>query len=149
MQDGKETLSWELAIQAASQDPTLRTLTESPVDAFSVLQLRYGLETSGWHYKTWAYLKRRNMFPSINNYEIIYTAPLPPFRDPTDALDAIYEQFHETVPDNFLGHTIVISDILVLKMDNYLSAHYVDKFGFADLLGFLPDSRSEVGKTTD
>ena len=75
-----------------------------------------------------------------DNYEIIYTAPLPNYNgDQNHTLNKLYEQFNINHPTNFKGHSLSVSDIIALKVNDRLSFHYVDSFGFAEQPYFLPE----------
>ena len=37
------------------------------------------------------------------------------------------------------GHSLSVSDIVALKVDGAVSVHYVDRYGFQELHGFLSD----------
>lgn len=42
-------------------------------------------------------------------------------------------------PDNFYGHSLSVSDIVALKVAGVVTAHYVDRYGWQKLHGFLSD----------
>lgn len=73
------------------------------------------------------------------NYECVYTAPLPTDapKTPHDNLNALYEQFNMDCPADFRGHSLSVSDVVALKQGGQIACHYVDRWGFAELPGFL------------
>jgi len=82
------------------------------------------------------------------NYKLVYTAPfseqieLP--SDCTEVLNRLYENFNINHPADFTGHSLSVSDVIVLKYGNYISSHYVDSTGFEDLAGFIGDENQEA-----
>ena len=46
------------------------------------------------------------------NYELVYTAPL----TEQDSLESIYTRFNINHPADFKGHSLSVSDIVVLQM---------------------------------
>jgi len=74
-----------------------------------------------------------------------YTASLPP--GSTDAeriLDEVYARFNLDHPSDFTGHSVSISDVIALKLNNQVTAYYVDVFGFQELHGFLDNPLRNV-----
>ena len=74
-----------------------------------------------------------------SNYELKYSAPL----TPDTTLDSIYDQFNINRPADFTGHSLSVSDIVVLHRNGQDTAHYVDSIGFADLPEFLTEQTQE------
>ena len=74
-----------------------------------------------------------------SNYELKYSAPL----TPDTTLDNIYDQFNINRPADFTGHSLSVSDIVVLHRNGQDTAHYVDSIGFADVPEFLTEQTQE------
>lgn len=74
-----------------------------------------------------------------SNYELKYSAPL----TPDTTLDSIYDQFNINRPADFTGHSLSVSDIVVLHRNGQNTAHYVDSIGFADVPEFLTEQTQE------
>lgn len=65
-------------------------------------------------------------------YDFVYTAPL----DDTITLEDIYEEFNLNHPKDFTGHSLSVSDVVVLHQDGKDSTYYVDRIGFEKLAQF-------------
>ena len=70
-----------------------------------------------------------------NNYRMVYhdtidTGGIDTEDDAYETLNQIFEQFNAENPSDFKGHSLSVSDIIVLKNNDELSAFYVDRFGF-------------------
>ena len=72
------------------------------------------------------------------NYDQIYTAPLAG----SDTLDGIYDRFNNDRPEDFEGHSLSVSDIVVLHQGGSDRAYYVDSFGFSEVPQFLEQQRA-------
>ena len=71
-----------------------------------------------------------------NRYEPAYADVLAPFSDKAAVLEEIYTRFNVKRPETFHGHSLSVSDIVVLKQDGVVSSHYVDSFGFREIPEF-------------
>lgn len=55
-------------------------------------------------------------------------------------MNDLYRQFNIEHPQDFTGHSLSVSDIIVLRQQGQVSSHYVDSWGFKELPQFLPDN---------
>ena len=68
-----------------------------------------------------------------DNYELVYSAEL----TPGTSLEDIYTRFNIDHPKDFKGHSLSVSDVVVLHQNGQDTAHYVDSFGYKDVPEFL------------
>ena len=54
-----------------------------------------------------------------------------------DMLEALYLKFNIARPHDFTGHSMSVSDVIALRMDGKVTAHYVDSVGFHELPDFF------------
>lgn len=78
------------------------------------------------------------------NYDLPYVGKLPD----TMGLNAIYEKFNLDRPEDFKGHSLSVSDIVVLHKDGENTAHFVDSFGFTELPLFLEKEQVREAEQT-
>lgn len=73
------------------------------------------------------------------NYELIYVGELSELQEQTEGetLEAIYEKFNIDHPEDYRGHSLSVSDIMVLHQNGENSVHFVDSFGFTGLPDFM------------
>ena len=76
------------------------------------------------------------------NYELIYTAPLAP----GTSLEDIYTRFNIDHPKDFKGHSLSVSDVVVLHQNGQDAAHYVDSFGYKEVPEFLQEQTQQPEK---
>lgn len=108
-------------------------------DSFSIYQLKHGLEQEGLYFMPYEYLQKKGHSVDPANYEIAYTAPLLPDTSPED----IYTRFNINPPEDFTGHSLSMSDVVVLHRNGEDTAYYVDSFGYQEIPGFLPEKEQE------
>ena len=60
-----------------------------------------------------------------------------------ESLDAIYERFNLYHPDDFRGHSLSVSYVIVLHQDGVDTAYYVDSFGFKQVPEFFASNPLE------
>lgn len=90
------------------------------------------------------FVKRHGMEVSRADYELVYTAPL----TEKDTLEAIYERFNIQRPADFTGHSLSVSDVVVLNDGKSIKACYVDSIGFAELPDFFKERKMDSQKET-
>ena len=67
------------------------------------------------------------------DYELIYSDRL----GMEDTLDSLYEKFNINHPQDFTGHSLSVSDVVVMRKNGESKAYYVDSFGFTELPEFI------------
>lgn len=90
------------------------------------------------------FVKRHGMEVNCADYELVYTAPL----TEKDTLEAIYERFNIQRPTDFTGHSLSVSDVVVLNDGKSIKACYVDSIGFAELPDFFKERKMDLKKET-
>ena len=112
-----------------------------PRDTFSIYQLKSGNETLDYRFEPLDAIRNNGLSVKPENYELVYTAPL----TEKDNLESIYTRFNIDHPADFKGHSLSVSDIVVLHQDGKDTAHYCDRFGFSQVPEFLqPEQAAEV-----
>ena len=113
-------------------------------DKYGIYQLKHNPELDHLRFEGTESLKRmgitKDNFDVIKpeNYELIYVGELSELQEQTqgETLEAIYEQFNIAHPEDYRGHSLSVSDIVVLHQNGKNSAHFVDSFGFTRLPDF-------------
>ena len=102
-------------------------------NSFSIYQLKGGNETLDYRFEPLDSIHRNGLSVKPENYELVYTAPL----TAKDDLESIYTRFNVDRPADFTGHSLSVSDIVVLHQDGKDTAHYCDRTGFSEVPEFL------------
>lgn len=66
------------------------------------------------------------------NYTCVYRGPL----SEDESLEDIYVRFNLNHPKSFSGHSLSVSDVVVVRKDGKEKTYYVDSIGFKELDGF-------------
>ena len=116
-------------------------MRDEPVGSFSIYQLKGGNETLDYRFEPLDSIHRNGLSVKPENYELVYEAPL----TTKDNLESIYTRFNVDRPADFTGHSLSVSDIVVLHQNGKDTAHYCDRFGFSQVPEFLqPERAAEV-----
>ena len=110
-----------------------RAAQGEPVGSFSIYQLKGGNETLDYRFEPLDSIHRNGLSVKPENYELVYEAPL----TAKDDLESIYTRFNVDRPADFTGHSLSVSDIVVLHQDGKDTAHYCDRAGFSEVPEFL------------
>lgn len=113
----------------------------NPADAFAIYQLRDHESTHDHRFLSMSQLQAAGLNVERANYAPVYAADISDVHNMTipALLEDIFYRFNMERPDDFYGHSLSVSDIVALKIDGITSAHYVDRYGFQELHGFLSD----------
>ena len=109
-------------------------------NSFSIYQLKGGNETLDYRFEPLDSIHRNGLSVKPENYELVYTAPL----TAKDDLESIYTRFNVDRPADFTGHSLSVSDIVVLHQDGKDTAHYCDRVGFSEVPESLQERQPEL-----
>ena len=132
----------------AKAQETAKT-AEQDKDTYSIYQLKHGDETRDLRFEPYDRLQAAGNVVDRANYELVYSAPLAP----GTSLEDIYTRFNIDHPKDFKGHSLSVSDVVVLHQDGQDTAHYVDSFGYKSVPEFLQEQKQltpdelETGET--
>ena len=118
-------------------------------DTFSIYQIKGGDGTRDLRFEPYDRLQAAGNVVDRANYELVYSAPLAP----GTSLEDIYTRFNIDHPKDFKGHSLSVSDVVVLHQDGQDAAHYVDSFGYKEVPEFLQEQKQltpddlETGET--
>ena len=113
---------------------------EQDKDTFSIYQLKRGDETRDLRFEPYDRLQATGHAVDRANYELIYTAPLAP----DTSLEDIYTRFNLDHPADFKGHSLSVSDIVVLHQNGKDTAHYVDSIGYREVPEFFKEQGRQL-----
>ena len=132
----------------AKAQETAKT-AEPDKDTFSIYQIKGGDETRDLRFEPYDRLQAAGNVVDRANYELVYSAPLAPGA----SLEDIYTRFNIDHPKDFKGHSLSVSDVVVLHQDGQDAAHFVDSVGFREVPEFLQEQKQltpddlETGET--
>ena len=130
---------WDEINGTGSSEDRMEAFLSSETDTYAILQLSYDQpeQTAFERFESLNGLARQGKQPNIDHYEVVYTAPLLPYKDLGTMLEQMYEKFNIDHPADFRGHSLSVSDIIAIRQNGIVSCHYVDSIGFKELPEFL------------
>ena len=111
---------------------------KSPNDMYAIYQLKPEPE---YHLLRFAALDELQGQPiDKHHYNLVYSGSLYDINstETMDLLEELYTKFNLKRPDDFTGHSLSVSDVIVLKQGGSFHSFYTNSFGFTELTGFLP-----------
>lgn len=113
-----------------------RAFLESPGDAYAIYQQKRDDSTADIRFMNSEYLQKKGIEPQYENYELVYTGALTKDGSQIEKLEDLYRIFNVEHPQDFIGHSLSVSDIVALKQAGVVSYHYVDSIGYKELTNF-------------
>jgi len=109
--------------------------------SYSIYQVKEGDQTKGIRFEPLERLLAAGGQVDRANYDLVYARPFDTSverQTGIQILSELYTKFNVAHPLDFAGRSLSISDIVVLRFDDMISAHYVDSgFYFSEVPEFL------------
>ena len=109
-------------------------------NTFSIYQIKDGDETRDLRFEPYDRLTAAGHRVDPKNYAFVYSAEL----TPGTSLEDIYTRFNIDHPKDFKGHSLSVSDVVVLHQNGQDTAHYVDSFGYKDVPEFFKEQEKAL-----
>lgn len=100
----------------------------APDNEYKIYQLKNDTENHAIRFEGFTDAECYGEAAKPENYELVYSGSLDDFKD-SNKLETIYTKFNLDRPEDFKGHSLSVSDIIVLNNE----ANYVDTYGFVDV----------------
>lgn len=127
---------WFLTKQEAENNLRAGRFFQDREDSFLILQLKESSETVYRRFMNFSWLEKHGEKPEAGHYHAVYSGHLLPVTN----LEDLYYQFNQEKPKGFTGHSMSVSDIVVLKQSGVVTYYYVDSIGFKKLDNFHLDN---------
>lgn len=126
-------LEWEM-----QKYPQIQSLKEADLllgtrRTFGIYQIRDGSAGENYAFMNMSFIESHGMQIKKEDYQLVYVGEL--FGNMS--LDDIFERFNIDRPEDFRGHSLSVSDIVVLNDGEKVTAHFVDSISFEQLDYFL------------
>ena len=125
------------------ENPYFAVDPPEPGDSFSIYQVPAGPEGRDIRFRSYEELQAAGLAVDRKNYELVYTAPL----DGKTTLENIYRTFNtDDRPADFRGHSLSVSDVVVINRGGKEEAHYCDSIGFTPVPEFMQESHIKTAE---
>ena len=109
---------------------------------YTIYQIKKGEEYHNSRFTDWKGLKRYNVPFDKSSYESVYGGYITDIsrsQNRAVILDDIFRKFNVDRPEDFRGHSLSVSDIIVLEDKNSSSAFFVDSYGMTEVTDLFFD----------
>ena len=126
-------LEWEM-----QKYPQIQSLKEANLllgtrRTFGIYQIKDDLTGENYAFMNMSFIESHGMQIKKEDYKLVYVGELLG----NTSLDDIFERFNIDRPKDFRGHSLSVSDIVVLNDGEKVTAHFVDSISFEQLDSFL------------
>lgn len=108
------------------------------INQFVVYQLKNIPENREMRFRPYQVLQEQEIQIRYGNYEQVYLGRM----QPDDTPENVRRRFDKQLPRTFKGHSISVSDVLVLNKEGVVTSYYVEKTGFTVIAGFIRNGAS-------
>ena len=115
------------------------SLVVKPETRYEIYQIADTEQAHRYIFLSLKSLEESGLAVERNNYELVYSGTL----GEGETLDTLYERFNVDHPDDFFGHSMSVSDVIVLTKNGESKAYFCDDVGFPEVPRFLYHEESE------
>lgn len=118
--------------------PQITSLKEAKLllgaeNRYGIYQIIDGSPGREYEFMDLNFIERHGYQVKKEDYELIYSDEM----HYGDTLDSLYEKFNIAHPEDYSGHSLSVSDIVVLNENGNVKAYFVDSISFRELPDFL------------
>ena len=113
-------------------------------NSYAIYQYHQADNEMGYQYMSLDFIEKMGMSVKGSDYQMMYQGVL----EAQDTLEDLYIKFNIDRPEDFEGHSMSTSDVVILKRDGEMKAYYVNDIGFRELPEFI-EQRAEVLRETN
>ena len=110
-------------------------------ERYALYQLNTESKDVPYEFMGMDFVKNHGMEVTAADYKCVYSGIL----HDSVSLDELYSIFNQNHPADFKGHSMSVSDVVIVNRDGDMKAYYVDSFGFADLPDFARQRQEMLG----
>ena len=151
--EGGNTSTMYVLIERAREQIEQRNNTAAPkqeqtAGTYKIYQMKSGDE---YHYKRFEGFEKQPEPVSVSDYDLVYEGSLADINGDSinEKLEAVFDKFNIAHPDDFTGHSLSVSDVVVIEQDGQTQAHFVDSFGFKDVPDFFVARTQKAEQTPE
>ena len=138
---GIEKAEWEQYVELQSMRGELAEsfadretqLLQGNENRFGIYQLKDSPQTEEVRFMNSDFWEMKGIAIAKEHYQLVYAAPL----EEGMTLEDIFTKFNIDRPEDFKGHSLSVSDVVVLHQNGENTSHFVDSFGYKEVPEFL------------
>lgn len=113
-------------------------LWEDSGERYAIYQINRDGPGDDYRFMNMDFVNQQGMTVRGSDYQLVYGGELVD----GDTLEGIYQKFNLNRPQNFTGHSLSVSDVVLFNRSGVVSAHYVDSIGFQTLPDFMQERQT-------
>lgn len=107
---------------------------------YGIYQIREGGPGEEYLFLGTEFIREHGLEVSGQDYSLVYSGTA----EPGETLDSLYEKFNLSRPEDFTGHSLSVSDVIVWNDGKETKAYYVDSYGFKEMPDFVKQREQEI-----
>ena len=107
---------------------------------YGIYQIAKGSPGEEYLFLGTEFIRGHGLEVSGQDYSLVYSG----MAEPGETLDSLYEKFNLFRPEDFTGHSLSVSDVIVWNDGKEKKAYYVDSYGFKELPDFVRQREQEI-----
>lgn len=133
----------EYALIPAKDNPVLINRTDEKVffsqeeNAYAIFQLKDTEEGRERMFHNLEDLTYKGLKVEQSVYEMVYAATLLEHKGTQATLETLFSQYNNCPPSDYQHPSMSVGDVVVLRVDGHVSAHFCDSFGFQEVRDFF------------
>lgn len=134
-------------VKRMEQRPVETMLLNGKADSFGIYQINREGSGRSYMFEGTKLLQKLNHKVNGADYDLIYVSNLSKTEtlSEVETLDMIFERFNMALPEDFKGHSLSVSDVILMNQDGKTKAWYVDSVGFTELPDFVWERQTLTG----
>ena len=104
-------------------------------ERYGIYQITNGGPGEKYRFFGMDFINQEGLEVKGEHYSLVYSDVLPRGEN----LDSIYRKFNLDRPEDFTGHSLSVSDVIVVQSKEGANAYFVDSFGFTPLPNFMKE----------
>ncbi|MDO4647189.1 MAG: YodL domain-containing protein [Eubacteriales bacterium] len=105
-------------------------------DSLAILQLHDDPALARKRFSSLELIQELGLSLDLDEYHLVYSEPLNEYDDVHEFLENVYCRFNTAIPETYIGHSLSVSDIVVIQKNGVLYGYYVQPVGFTELPNF-------------
>lgn len=108
---------------------------------YAIYQVSEKSKGRNYRFMSLDFVTSHHMAVEAADYSYVYGGQL----SREESLESLFEKFNIDHPPGYTGHSLSVSDVVVLQHDGDTKAYYVDSIGFQELPDFVAQRLHEAG----
>lgn len=115
-------------------------INDSPAE-FAIYQIKSGEK---YHFNRFEDYDTNEGKLSMNDYDCVYSGIFEDGWSDEEILNKLFYDFNMNRPEDFKGHSMSVSDVVVIERNGNSTAYYTDRVGFKEMPEFFENTKTKA-----